>query len=84
MLRTFHFERTEDVNGVSGVGRVAEGIEFSDGTIVVHWLSHTPSTNIYHNAKQVEAIHGHGGRTRLVWHDQMPPVNAEAAEKEMV
>ena len=29
MLRTFHFERVEDVNGVSGVGRVAEGIEFN-------------------------------------------------------
>ena len=68
-IRTFHFERVEDVNGVSGVGRVAEGIEFSDGTVVVHW--------------QAESIHGHGGRTRLVWHDTMPPVNADAAEAEM-
>lgn len=74
MIRTFHFERVEDVNGVSGTGRVVEGV-------VVHWLSHTPSTNIYHNAKQVIAIHGHGGRTRIVWHDQMPPIDAQGAEE---
>ena len=68
MMRTFHFERAEDVNGVSGTGIVAEGIEFTDGTIVIHWLSHTPSTNVYANAKSVESIHGHGGRTKIVWH----------------
>lgn len=81
MIRTFHFERAEDVNGVSGVGRVAEGIEFSDGTVVVHWLSHTPSTNIYHNAKQVDLIHGHQGRTKIVWHDELPPIDADSADE---
>lgn len=83
MIRTLHLERSEDVNGISGTGRVAEGVEFSDGTIVIHWLSHTPSTNMYSNAKQVEAVHGHGGRTRIVWHDALPPVDAQGAEELM-
>lgn len=70
--RAFHLERVEDESGVSGTGRVAEGFEFSDGTTVVRWLSHTPSTNIYPNMKQVEQIHGHGGKTRIVfdWEEQ--------------
>lgn len=65
-MRSGHFQRADDVNGVSGEGRVAEWVEFTDGTVVVHWISHTPSTNIYHNAKQVDAVHGHGGRTKMV------------------
>jgi hypothetical protein len=65
--RAFHFERVSDETGVSGTGRVAEGFEFSDGSCVVRWLSHTPSWNIYENIKQVEQIHGHGGKTRLVF-----------------
>lgn len=60
------FERDEDVNGVSGVGRVAEWVEFSDGCVVVRWISNMASTNVYQNRKQAESIHGHGGRTRMV------------------
>ena len=67
MMRIGSLMREEDVNGVSGTGKVAEVVEFSDGTIIVHWLSHTPSTNIYHNEKQVLAVHGHGGLTKVVW-----------------
>jgi len=65
-IRVGHLQRVEDVNQVSGTGRVAEWVEFSDGRVVLHWLSHTPSTNIYHNMKQMENIHGHGGRTLVV------------------
>ena len=65
-MRVGHLARTEYVNGISGIGRVAEWVEFSDGEVVVHWLSHTPSTNHYSNMKQVEAIHGHGGKTSIV------------------
>lgn len=65
-MRIGSFIRDEDVNGVSGTGRVAEWVEFSDGTVVVRWLSNQASTNIYQNAKQAEGIHGHNGRTRMV------------------
>ena len=77
-IKVFHLEREEDDSGISGTGRVAEGIEYSDGTVVVHWLSHTPSTNIYGNMKQVISIHGHEGKTNIVpiWEEE-PPVRKE-------
>lgn len=73
-IRVGHILRHEDESGVSGTGIVAEWIEYSDGEVVVHWLSHTPSTNHYRNYKQVEAIHGHGGKTEMVtlWEQPKP------------
>ena len=58
--------RHEDETGVSGVGKVAEWIEFSDGEVVVHWISNTPSTNHYRNFKQMVSVHGHNGKTQPV------------------
>lgn len=68
MMR-FWIWRDEDESGVSGTGRVAEGVEFSDGEVIVHWISSMPSTNHYKNIKQVEAVHGHGGKTRIIFID---------------
>jgi hypothetical protein len=64
----FHLHRDVDISGVSGTGVVAEGFVFSDGTAVVHWLGQWASTVVHPKGpEQVEAIHGHGGATRLVW-----------------
>jgi len=73
-IRVGHILRHEDESGVSGTGRVAEWVEYSDGEVVVHWLSHTPSTNHYRNMKQVDAIHGHNGKTELIvdWEEPRP------------
>lgn len=65
--RLFHLVREEDISGVSGTGVVAEGIEFTNGMCAVGWLGSTPSVNIYQNMKCVNAVHGHGGATRVVW-----------------
>jgi hypothetical protein len=67
MMRLFELHRAEDVHGVSGTGTVAEGVEFSNGRVAIEWLTSTPSTNIYDNIKQVDEIHGHEGRTKVVW-----------------
>lgn len=67
--RRFLLERTEDVSGTSGVGVVAEGVQFSNGTCVLHWLSQLTSVSVYENSATLIAIHGHGGRTALVWVD---------------
>lgn len=64
--KAFHFQRVEDETGISGDGRVAEGFEFTDGTCVVRWLTHTPSTNIYPNLKSAVKVHGHKGKTKLI------------------
>jgi hypothetical protein len=72
-IRVFHLVRDEDESGISGTGTVAEVFEASDGTCIVRWLSNMSSTNIYSNFKQVDQIHGHGGKTRLVLvYDETP------------
>ena len=66
-IRTFHLLRLADESGVSGTGWVAEGAVFSNGWVVLAWLGETPSLNFYPSIKDVEAIHGHGGSTRIVF-----------------
>ena len=66
-MRRFFLQRDEDETGVSGVGYVAEGVEFTDGTVALRWLTEHTSTAIYNSIEDVEKIHGHNGRTRVVW-----------------
>lgn len=82
-IRVGHLLRYEDESGVSGTGRVAEWVEFSDGEVVVHWLSHTPSTNHYRNMKQVESVHGHGGATEIIVDWEEPHPDEEATTEEI-
>ena len=63
--KIFVLERTEDISGTSGVGVVAEGVEFSNGTCVLHWISQLESIEICANMHVVDAIHGHEGRTKV-------------------
>lgn len=65
----FYFERVEDESGVSGLGRVAEGVQFSDGSCAVRWLTAHRSSAVYATLGDVIAIHGHGGKTRIVFTD---------------
>jgi hypothetical protein len=69
--RRFYLERTEDPSGVSGVGRVADGVEFADGVVVLRWLTEWPTSVVFHEKgmKSVEAIHGHDGKTVVRWLD---------------
>lgn len=78
-MRAGHILRHEDESGVSGTGRVAEWIEYSDGAVVVRWISATASTNIYQNMKQAVSIHGHEGKTVFVtdWEEPDPKVELE-------
>lgn len=70
-VRRFVLQRGVDVSGVSGTGIVAEGVVFSDGTAVVHWIvGEHRSTVVWPDVAGVEAIHGHRGAARLVWLDQ--------------
>ena len=69
-MRRFELHRDVDVSGVSGVGVVAEGVAFSDGTSVVRWIvGDHHSTVVWADVESVVAIHGHNGATRLVWVD---------------
>lgn len=66
-MRIFELHRSVDVSGVSGTGKVAEGVIFRDGTVVIHWLSTHPSTNVYESIETLLEIHGHGGATTVVY-----------------
>lgn len=64
----FTLHRDEDPSNVSGTGVVAEGWESSQaGWVVLVWLSGTPSLCVYRDIRELEAIHGHSGKTRIVW-----------------
>ncbi|WP_372344671.1 hypothetical protein [Streptomyces sp. KL116D] len=72
MSRRFHLQRDHDVTGVSGTGRVAEGVLWTDGTASVRWLGERPSTVHWDDIAHAEHVHGHGGATRIVWDDPEP------------
>ena len=69
--RRFELHRDHDVSGVSGVGIVADGVEFPDGVVALRWRGEWPTSVVFHDrgAEAVEKIHGHGGHTRIVWLD---------------
>jgi hypothetical protein len=67
--RAFVLQRDEDETGISGTGIVAWGVEFPDGVVALRWSSQWPTSVVFHERgmEGVEAIHGHGGRTKVVW-----------------
>jgi hypothetical protein len=69
-IRRFVLNRSEDISGTSGVGIVAEGVRFSDGTVALRWVTSLVSTAVYESVEDLIAIHGHDGATTVVWADQ--------------
>jgi 6-phosphogluconate dehydrogenase (decarboxylating) len=70
-MRRFTLERHQDVSGISGLGTVAEGIEFRDGTVVLRWIVDLQSTAVYDSMTDLVAIHGHHGSTEVRWVDDI-------------
>lgn len=67
-MREFMLQRDEDASGVSGTGIVALGTMFeSSGKCVLHWETRWHTIGVYDSIEEVEEIHGHEGRTRIVW-----------------
>lgn len=67
--RRFRLERDVDVTGASGTGHVADGVLWPDGTVTVRWRGERNSTVNWDRLEDAEAVHGHGGATRIVWLD---------------
>lgn len=65
--RPFILNRTEDVSGMSGTGIVAWGVEFPDMTVALRWNTEVSSGTFFESLKDLERIHGHDGRTVVVW-----------------
>lgn len=70
-IRRFNLQRNEDESGISGTGVVAEGVEFSNGRCVISWKTKHSSIAIYDSIFQLDAIHSHGGKTIVVWLDNV-------------
>lgn len=70
-MRNFELHRDEDATGISGVGVVAQGVQFDNGKCALTWLTAVSSVAIYDSIADVEAIHGHGGKTRIVWQPKL-------------
>lgn len=66
-MKLFVLNRIEDETGISGVGIVAEGVQFSNGKCALSWLSEHTSVAIYDDIVVLEAIHGHDGKTIIRW-----------------
>ena len=66
-LRVFQLWRDEDQSGVSGIGQVAVGVVFPSGKVVIEWLGSRSTFGIYEDLQDVEWIHGHGGKTRVIF-----------------
>lgn len=87
MSKRFHFDRKEDASGISGTGRVADGVLFDNGLIALTWNSVHKCVNIYTSLAEMMAVHGHEGRTTIVWVDGDPdalplePLVAEEADE---
>lgn len=84
-IRRFQLHRDLDVSGVSGVGIVADGVQFVNEEILtwadgartvlpagwcrVTWRGEHHSTVLWPSIEDVIAVNGHGGATRIVWVD---------------
>jgi hypothetical protein len=70
-MKRFHLIRFRDISGVSGAGVVAEGVQFSDGRVVMRWITNSVHSIVIHeNIRDVEHIHGHNGATQIRWIDE--------------
>lgn len=77
-MRRFVLVRTEDVSGVSGTGVIADGtVHESTGlaTLIFRIREDAGVAVRSHYSypdgiEAVEQIHGHGGRTKIVWIDR--------------
>lgn len=74
-MRRFYLQRHEDTDPdrVSGTGIVAEGVVYEDGTVSMRWKTKHTSTAVYAGIEDVQAIHGHNGKTVIKYVDPEKP-----------
>jgi len=77
--RRFELHRSEDVHGNSGTGVVAEGTEYTNGAVALTFLGTLTSYYWYPSMHPCKHLHGHEGKTKVVWID--PP---EADDIELI
>jgi hypothetical protein len=56
-LQTFHMIRNADETGVSGTGRVLDGVVFPNGMVAICWRSETPSMTQFRSFVEFRHVH---------------------------
>lgn len=69
MSRRFVLNRIEDQGGISGIGYVADGVQFRNGKCVLCWRTAFSSIAMYDDMETLQKIHGHDGKTVVEWID---------------
>ena len=72
MIRRFKMYRYDDVTGMSGVGVIAYGVQFTNPEkVALQWAveGKPSSVAVWDSIEDVLAIHGHDGRTDIEWID---------------
>lgn len=79
--RLFVLRRHIDVSGISGVGSIADGVLWPDGTASVRWRGEHPSIVFWDRGRiSVDHVHGHGGATEVEFVDEDPTGSLPTAE----
>lgn len=66
-MRKFFLLRHEDVHNNSGVGVVAQGVQFDNGMASMTWLTDEPTvTNFNRGIRGIKRLHGHDGKTEVI------------------
>ncbi|MBF6548881.1 hypothetical protein [Nocardia brasiliensis] len=65
-VRVFELHRDLDVTGFSGVGVVADGVVWPDGTVSMRWRGQVRTTVEAACLDDIRIVHGHDGATRVV------------------
>ncbi|MFK4090026.1 hypothetical protein ACI2LF_38295 [Kribbella sp. NPDC020789] len=65
--RLFRLVRHADASGLRGTGTLAEGVEWSDGSVALRWRGPWASTSSWDRIEAVLAVHAADGRTLLHW-----------------
>jgi hypothetical protein len=69
-MRRFTLDRSQDITGISGVGVIAYGIEWSpDGPCDLFWLR-TKTTGQYPSVDVLKAIHCYNDNARVIYVDE--------------
>ena len=81
-LRTFTMLRHGDESGVSGIGRVLNGVIFHNGACVISWCSEVSSSVNYDSFEDFERVHitSHPeNKSEIVWGEDCK-LNEKVAE----
>lgn len=68
-IKRFRLYRNEDKIGISGTGLIADGVQFANGKVCVHWFGETQSIVVWDNIKDMEKVNCHNGSTRIIFLD---------------